>query len=266
MRNFATCPRCGNEEFWSVRGRALKCTACRAERAAVPARPVAGFALTRRGWLSAADCLLRDGTGTAMSRELGMTRRTAYKVIAAFQRAMCADAPARLRGACEADATYVGGEWANKRVHIRAKGTKRGRGTSKQCVFGVVERGGPVVVWAVAGERRDVVEPLVLATVEAGSSVCTDECGAYKHLGEAGYRHETVNHSAGEYSRGDVHTQTLDGYWGLLKNFLSAKGGVRPANLMRFVGEHAWRYNNRSLSRKEQALEIFALVLKAGGI
>jgi len=262
MPNPVICPNCGNDESWPVRGHALKCSNCRVERVAIRAWPVAGFALTRRGWLSAIDCLLRDGTGTAMAREIGMTERTAYKVIAALQRAMCGDAPARLRGACEADATYVGGEWANKRVHIRAKGTKRGRGTSKQCVFGVVQRIGPVIVWAVPGERRDVVEPLIAGAVESGSTVCTDECGAYGRLAELGYGHETVNHHAGEYARGDVHTQTLDGYWGLLKNFLAAKGGVQPRHLMRFVGEHSWRYNNRGLSRKEQALKLYELMAK----
>jgi len=262
MTNPVTCPHCGSDEFWAVRGHALKCSACRVERVAIPARPVEGFALTRRGWLSAIDCLLRDGTGTAMARELEMTERTAYKVIAALQRAMCEDAPTRLAGTCEADATYVGGEWANKRVHIRAKGTKRGRGTSKQCVFGIVQRGGPVIVWAVPGERREVVEPLIAATVERGARMRTDECGAYGRLAELGYGHETVNHHAGEYARGDVHTQTLDGYWGLLKNFLSAKGGVQPRNLMRFVGEHSWRYNNSGLSRKEQALKLYELMAK----
>ena len=260
------CPRCGNDDFWAVRGGALKCASCRKEWAAVPAYAVPGFGLSRPVWLSAIDCLLRDGTGTAMARELGMTERSAYRLIAAMQRAMCADLPGRMSGDCEADGTYVGGEWANKRVHIRAKGTKRGRGTSKQCVFGVVQRGGPVRVWAVAGERRAEVEPLILSSVDTGSRFLTDECGAYGHLTEAGYRHETVNHSAGEYVRGDVHTQTLDGFWGLLKNFLSAKGGVQPVHLMRFVGEYAWRYNNRGLSRKEQALKIYALLVKFGGI
>ncbi|MBN1585251.1 IS1595 family transposase [Candidatus Uhrbacteria bacterium] len=262
MTNPVICPHCGSDEFWAVRGHALKCSACRVERVAIPARPVTGFALTRRGWLSAIDCLLRDGTGTAMALELGMAERTAYKVIAALQRAMCGDAPVRLRGAREADATYVGGDWANKRVHIRAKGTKRGRGTSKRCVFGVVQRRGPVIVWAVPGERREVVGPLIAAAVEPGATVCTDECGAYGHLAELGFGHETVNHGAGEYARGDVHTQTLDGYWGRLKNFLAAKGGVQPQHLMRFVGEHSWRYNNRGLSRKEQALKLYGLLVQ----
>lgn len=231
----------------------------------MPARPIAGFGLSRAGWLSAIDCLLRDGTGTAMARELRMTERSAYKIIAAAQAAMCADPPGPMSGTVEADATYVGGKWANKRVRVRAKGTKRGRGTSKRCVFGVVQRGGAVRVWAVRGERQDEVEPLVLGAVAPGSRICTDECGAYLRLPELGYGHESVNHSAGEYARGDVHTQTLDGYWGLLKKFLAAKGGIRPENLMRFVGEHSWRHNNRGLSRKEQALKIYALLLKFGG-
>ena len=188
-------------------------------------------------------------------------------VRASLAHAEAAEIPQRLElsGTVEADATYVGGEWSNKRVHIRRRGTKRGRGTSKQCVFGVVERGGAAVAWAVPGERREVVEPLVSRSVGRGSLVCTDDCGAYLYLPALGYRHESVNHHAGEYVRGHVHTQTLDGFWGGLKNFLAAKGGVRPANLMRFVGEHCWRYNNRGLSRKEQAQKIYSLIVRIGG-
>jgi hypothetical protein len=202
----------------------------------------------------------------AMARGLGMTERGAYRAIAAMRRAVCPDLPGAMSGDCEADATYVGGEWADKRVHIRAKGTKRGRGTSKQCVFGVVRRGGKVRTWSVPGERRAEVEPPVLSAVTPGSRMFADECGAYGRLDEIGPRHETANHSAGGYVRGEARTQTPDGYWGLLRNFLAAKGGVQPGNLMRFVGGHSWRYNNRGLSRKEQALKIYALLVKFGGI
>jgi len=179
---------------------------------------------------------------------------------------MCRDVPETLSGTCEADETYLGGQWKNKRIHIRRQGTKRGRGTSKQAIFGVVSRTMEQGrTWLVKNTKACITLPLVTALVERGSTMYTDGFKGYRKLPRLGYRHDWVDHEAGEYVRGEVHTQTLDGYWGLLKNFLAAKGGVQPQYLYRFVGEHQWRYNFRNLSRKEQVKRIYSLLTKFGG-
>jgi hypothetical protein len=260
MSHRNACPGCGTTASWVVRGHALKCMSCRKERPRSPSRVVPGFSFSRHKWLSLIDCFLRDGTGTALAAEERISPRTGYKVISAIQHAMADDDVLTFSGTVEVDCTYIGGEWANKRIHIRRKGTKRGRGTRKTCVFGLVMRGGDARVWIVQKERRSEVEPIILGAVERNARICSDDCPAYGRLIELGYRHESVNHHTGEYVRGDVHTQTLDGLWGGLKNFLAAKGGVRPAHQVRFISEYVWRYNHRSLSRKEQALKIYDLL------
>jgi transposase-like protein len=174
--------------------------------------------------------------------------------------------PETLRGTCETDETYLGGAWKNKRVHIRKKGTKRGRGTSKQAIFGIVGREQEKVrTWLVPSARIAVTRPYIIRTVVKGSRIYSDGFRGYRSLPRYGYTHEWVDHDAGEYVRGDVHTQTLDGYWGLLKNFLASKGGVQRRYLYRFVGEHQWRYNFRNLSRKEQVKRIYLLLMRFGG-
>lgn len=178
---------------------------------------------------------------------------------------MCKDVPSVLSGTCEADETYLGGAWKNKRVHVRKHGTKRGRGTSKQAIFGVVSREQEQVrTWLVSDTRIATTRPYIIRVVK-GNRIYTDGFKGYRTLPRYGYRHAWVDHEAGEYVRDEVHTQTLDGYWGLLKNFLAAKGGVQRRYLYRFVGEHQWRYNFRNLSRKEQVRRVYSLLTRFGG-
>jgi hypothetical protein len=197
-------------------------------------------------------------------RECGLSKPTAYKITKRIQAVMAADVPTRkFCGNTEADATYIGGDWKNKRIHIRKQGTKRGRGTKKQCIFGIIQRRPQRVrVFLVKGENTRSVKPLVSEIVRKRSHVFTDECAAYQWLSKGNYQHQFVNHSENEYVRGEVHTQTLDGYWGMLKNFLANKGGVRPSELERFVAESVWRYNHRHLSRSEQVNRLLKLLTK----
>ncbi|MDD4319900.1 MAG: hypothetical protein PHW10_06300, partial [Candidatus Peribacteraceae bacterium] len=72
-------------------------------------------------------------------------------------------------------------------------------------------------------------------------------------------------HEAGEYVRGEVHTQSLDGYWGMLKNHLAVIGGIRKKHLHLFIDEHVWRYNHKDLTRREQVQLLYRILLKFGG-
>ncbi|NTW14219.1 MAG: transposase [Candidatus Moranbacteria bacterium] len=82
--------------------------------------------------------------------------------------------------------------------------------------------------------------------------IFTDGLVRYRLLLKCGYRHEWVHHMTEVYVRGEVHTQTLDGFWGQLKNRLAMQGGIRKAYLPFFIGKHVWRYNFRHLSREKQ--------------
>lgn len=176
------------------------------------------------------------------------------------------DVPKNLSGICEADETYVGGAWKNKNIHIRRQGTKRGRGTSKQAIFGIIQRDPKQVrVWLVRNTRSRSLNPHMRRTIRLGSAIYTDGRKGYRRLPRYGYRHDWVDHEAGEYVRGEVHTQTMDGYWGMLKNRLASIGGIRKERLHLFIGESVWRYNFRHLTRKEQVSRIYLLLTRFGG-
>lgn len=217
--------------------------------------------MTTQRWKHVLDTYIRDKTGTAIVRECGMSARSTYRITKAIHTVMEYDVPQTLCGIVEVDATYVGGSWKNKKIHIRRTGTKTGRGTKKQAIFGIAQRNpNKVRVFMVTAENRSDVLPIIKDIVPVGTRICSDECSAYQILRSEGYHHDTVNHRSGEYVRGDVHQQTLEGFWGLMKNQLAAKGGVRRSNLHRFIAEYVWRYNYRSLSRKEQVKRLFSLL------
>lgn len=261
----APCERCGSCRFWHTARRTRKCRVCHRERAVHPPYPVPGFRLSSTVWHRAIEAFLVRETVRAVEERCRCSHQTATKTVALIRETMTGDVPPPFSDTCEADETYVGGSWKNKAVHIRRQGTKRGRGTSKQAVFGVACRGaGQVRVWLVPNAQRDTLFPLIHTAILPGNTVYTDGLKLYRTLPKDGYRHDWVDHEAGEYVRGEVHTQTIDGFWGVLKNKLAATGGVRKRYLPRFVGEHAWRYNHRTLSLEAKVRWLYRQV-KIGG-
>lgn len=196
-------------------------------------------------------------------QECHIAYATTQAVVESIRKVMTLDAPQTFSSVCEADETYVGGAWKNKAIHIRKRGAKRGRGTSKQAIFAILQRHPQQVrVWLVQDSRNQSLTPHIRSQVSRGSSIYTDGRKGYRRLPYYGYKHEWVDHENGEYVRGDIHTQTIDGYWGLLKTHLDSIGGIRKERLYLFIGEHQWRYNFRHLSRKEQAKRILLLSLR----
>jgi len=269
MSNFfhchTICERCGSHRFWYTSRGTRKCRSRHRERVVRAPYPIHGFRLSRTAWFQAIEAFLTRETVRSVEERCRCSHQTATNVVAVIRETMTRDIPALFSGTYEADETYVGGQWKNKAVHIRRQGTKRGRGTSKQAVFGIACRErGMVCVWLVPNAKHASLIPIIRDTVVPGSSIFTDGLGTYRALPRYGYHHDWVDHDAGEYVRGDVHTQTIDGFWGVLKNRLAATGGIRKAYLPRFVGEHVWRYNHRTLSLKTKVRWLYRQVKISG--
>jgi len=227
---------------------------------------VAGLHLSRKEWLRIIDSFLRDETIRAVARECLISYATAQKAVTRIREVMTLDVPKLLLGVCEADETYVGGSWKNKAIHIRKQGTKRGRGTSKQAIFGLMQREPQRVrIWLVKNSKGRTTSTIIRSVVCLGSRIYTDGHKGYRRLPRYGYFHEWVDHESGEYARGNVHTQTIDGYWGLLKTHLDSIGGIRKDRIHLFIGEHQWRYNFKHLTRQGQTKRIYLFLKESGG-
>ena len=173
-----------------------------------------------------------------LERQLGVSYPTALRMAHLIREHMAdVDGEHPLSGIVEADETYVGG---------RVKGKGRGYKSNKAVVFGMTERGGDVMAKVVPNVRKWTLQPIIESNVASGSTVITDELRSYLSLWRAGYDHDTVNHSAGEYVRGSVHTNGIEGFWARLK--LSIRGThvhVSRKHLGKYVKEFEYRYNRR---------------------
>jgi transposase len=185
-----------------------------------------------------------------LERELGVTYKTAWRMAYLIRNQLMSDDGMPMSGTVEADEMYVGGY---RRGVI-------GRGLEKTPVFGMAERKGRVVAVTVPNVKRATVMPYITQRVLPASTIYTDEYHTYDVLGRFGYQHRRIAHSEKVYVSGDVHTNTIEGFWSLVKRGI---GGVYHAvsakHLQGYLNEYAWRYNRRN---EEQDM-FEALLLRA---
>ena len=122
----------------------------------------------------------------------------------------------------------------------------------KPPIFGMIQRTGEVVIRMLADVRQTTIGPLIKATIAPGSTVSTDEYDIYHRLMAWGYRHHTVCHAAGEFARdedGDgsceVHVNTLEGFWSLLRSWLRPHRGISQEKLPLYLGFFEFVHNVR---------------------
>jgi transposase-like protein len=190
-----------------------------------------------------------------LHRILEITYKSAWFMAHRIREAMRTGELAPMGGAgsiTEADETFIG----NK------KGAEKRRGYShKMAVLALVERGGDVRSFQIDKARTKDIQPVVNANLDRESMLMTDEATYYRPIGKAYKHHFTVDHGSGEYVRGSVHTNTLEGYFSIFKRGI--KGvyqHVSEKHLHRYLAEFDFRYNNRiAVGVDDQARALKAL-------
>lgn len=132
---------------------------------------------------------------------------------------------------------------------------QRGRGTlakEKPPIFGLFQRNGDVAIRMLPNVQQATIRPVIVETVKPGSLLYTDDYDIYSRLPEWGYEHKTVNHSQGEYARdedGDgfheVHINTLEGFWSLLRSWLRPHRGISQEKLPLYLAFFEFVHNAR---------------------
>ena len=187
-----------------------------------------------------------------IQRETGVTYKTAWRMFRQI-RSLLSESDMQLEGeAVEMDETYVGGRRRGRRGRPPA-------GDRKQtCVVGMVERKGRVIAVAANDATHKTLHGIAKERILPKSTVFTDELSAYDGLGSGDYQHRRINHSAGVYVLGDIHTNTIEGFWSLVKRGI---GGVyhqvSQKYLQTYLDEYSFRYN-----RRDQGNLIFTSILK----
>ncbi|MGE3511440.1 MAG: IS1595 family transposase, partial [Vicinamibacterales bacterium] len=188
-----------------------------------------------------------------LERELGVTYKTAWRMAYLIRTKLMAQDVEPFSGGepVEMDETYMGGR--RKGLHgLKRKGTGRPGPDdyTKTPVFGMVQRRGRVVAMTTKTVRSAELLPLVQERVLPGTMVFSDEFRGYDPLKAMGYPHQRIRHSERVYVSGDVHTNTIEGFWSLVKNGIRGVfHSVSRQHLQGYLNEYAWRYNQRLMGR-----------------
>lgn len=258
-----SCPFCGFGRSWVVRRKKRKCKKCRREFSG-NSYPITGFRVTKDVWQRAVATFLRERTEKRIAAEAGVSLKTAQRMAHHFRTTMTADISTPLLGPVEMDETYIGGQRKNKKLHIRRIAGKKGHGTDKLPIVGLFDRASGQVLTAVEPRKLDVnfIFGMARQHVVPGAEIYTDGFKMYRGFSRLGYRHQFVDHDGGELVRGHVHTNNIEGFWGILKRKLGCIGGMRRKYLYLFVGEIVWKFNRRSQSLEDQERTLIELVFR----
>ena len=134
-------------------------------------------------------------------------------------------------------------------------------------MFGMIERGGSVVIRMLENVKQKTIGPLIQATITAGTLVNTDEYDIYARLVQWGYRHQAVCHGRGEYARDDdgdgfheVHVNTMEGFWSLLRSWLRPHRGISQDKLPLYLGFFEFVHNVRKRGKALLSSLVYLLV------
>lgn len=263
MYTFATkkCPYCGFSRSWKIRRGKKKCKRCRREWSTTKKR--FGVRSTDNEWRDCITAFLHQRAARSVSQETGIGYTRAVKMLQQIRLIMQQDIPSVFSGICEADETFIGGQRKNKRLHIRRIKGKRGHGTDKIPIVGVLSRDlGQVRVSVVPLRCEATVIGFMRSCLAAGATLYTDAYKMNRAIQKYGVPHEYVDHDSGEYTRGDIHTNRIEGFWGILKRNLAVIGGIRRNQFPLFIGEIVWRYNYRKLNHDEKSERLLKQLLR----
>lgn len=243
-----TCFKCQKQAtYYRTKGRrSFTCEHCGYQVYPTAGTPFESTRTPLRDWFYVMFlfCTSRNGVAAKeVQRQLGVTYKTAWRMCTLIRKYMgYVDGDYPLGGpgkTVEADKSFFGGRDPND---------ADGKSTDdKAVVLGIIERGGDVVTRVVQMRTKDHLIPHIVKFVKPGSKINTDEGSAFKLLTEKyGFEHEMVDHSRKEYVRGDVHTNSIEGFWANVKRGINGTYvWVSKKHLQTYLREFEYRHNLR---------------------
>ena len=273
----AVCPHCKSKNVRELNGKSHRAglrqcneKECRQQFTVTVGTVFERSKVPLNKWLLATHLLTASKKGMSahqIHRMIGVTYKTAWFMYHRIREAMTNDNPPPMGGkdkVIEADETYIGNKVSVKKrrnsSYVRRKPDgklervfpKRGA-SNKYTVVSLVERGGSVRSFHVDRATRANVREILVRNADRQSRLMTDESKLYIEVGHEYERHESVNHGRKEYVRGDVYTNTLEGYYSIFKRGMrGVYQHCGESHLQRYVTEFDFRYNGRHLNDNER--------------
>lgn len=182
-----------------------------------------------------------------LSKDINVTQKTAWFMLHRIRKCFGIENDNELNNTVEMDETYVGGKNKNRHANKKVKHCQGRSSADKTPVFGMVERNGKLNAKVVADTSADTLTPEILKHVK-NATIYTDEYKGYNEVRQY-YPHEIVKHKQYEYVRENIYTNTIEGFWALLKRgIIGIYHYVSKIHLQRYVDEFVFRYNTRGCS------------------
>jgi len=268
----AVCPHCGSKNAKALTGKSHRAglrqcneKECRKQFTVTVGTVFERSKVPLNKWLLATHLLTSSKKGMSahqIHRMLGVTYKTAWFMCHRIREAMVNDNPPPMGGkdkTVEADETYVGNKTALKKKRaLQRQGVKGWGGTNnKYTVVSLVERGGTIRSFHIDKANKAKIREILVRNVDRQSRLVTDESNLYKETGPEFARHEKVHHAIGEYVRGDVYTNTLEGFYSIFKRGMrGVYQHCGEQHLQRYVTEFDFRYNHRNVNDNDRREEV----------
>ena len=237
------CPRCKSKSISRIHERRqFDCDSCRYQFSATAGTIFHDSHLPLFKWFAAVYLMIESRKGMSanqLKRTLKVAYKTAWYLCHRIRAAMKDANPKPLSGTVEADETWIGG----KRKHVG-----RGYTENKTMVLAALQRGGGIRLKVEkARDRKTLHRFLRETTAPDTANIYTDDWEAYKGIGDHDTNHESVNHSAGEYVRGNVHTNSAESAFSLFKRaVIGAYHSISAKHLPAYLDEFGFRFDNRN--------------------
>jgi transposase-like protein len=197
-------------------------------------------------------CGKKGITSVQLAKDIGCTQKTAWNMAHKIRECFGIENNHKLDGNVEIDETFIGGKNKNRHYKKRHRSINGRLGIKKIPVLGMVQRGGKLIAKVIPNTSAKVLIPSIVNNVKYFTTIYTDEWKGYNAV-KFNYDHKIVTHSHGNYVNGIAHTNTIEGFWSLLKRgLIGVYHHTSKKHLQKYLDEFVFRYNTRQLSQCER--------------
>ncbi len=262
------CPRCQSPAYNFLKTRSLwECKGCKKQYSVKVGTIFEDSAIKLDKWICAMWMIVNAKNGVSsyeIHRSIGVTQKTAWFMMHRIRLALQnGSIDRKLMGEVEVDETYIGGRSRFMHKDKRIKMKRSDGYIRKAAVLGMLERKGEVRTAVINTASGKILKHHIKENIVPGSALFTDELPSYVEVGKE-YVHQVINH-AEEYVRGNVHTNSIENFWSLLKRGLKGTYvSVEPFHLFRYLDEQSFRFNTRKSNDQGRFMQAMSSIVGNG--